>query len=110
MENNSDNKARGKMIKSIILVLALMIPIGMAMFFLDKRVNDQREEQQKQMRINELTRIIYYGKEERIAAEKEFDRNLAREVELNVCFLKENVTEEGYTGPRILSNGFIVEL
>ena len=110
MENNSDNKARGKMIKSIILVLALMIPIGMAMFFLDKRVNDQREEQQKQMRINELTRIIYYGKEERIAAEKEFDRNLAREVELNVCFLKENVTEEGYTGSRILSNGFIVEL
>ena len=110
MENNSDNNAHIKTIRTMILVLVLMIPIGMAMFFLDKRVNDQREEQQKQVRINALTRIIYYGKEERNAAEKEFDRNLAREVELNVCFLKENVTEEGYTGPRILSNGFIVEL
>lgn len=103
-EMNIRNKAVG----AVILMVALFIPVSMILYFLGRSDCWRREIQLEEMNQEVLLRISGYGNRQYLAAESEFDDYVRKEIDLTVSFLQLYVTENGYNGPEILDNGFVV--
>lgn len=110
MGNNGETKPEKRTMLALMLLVALLIPVSIILFMLGEHLDEKREAEQEQLRTDTLRKIVNYGNTESDTAQIEFDRNLAKEVELKVSFLREAVTKSGYKGPRMFEDGFIAEL
>ena len=99
-----------KTIKAFIIMAVLLIPITIVMVLAGMQLTKNREKAQIEMKMNALTKLVANENEMLVAAKERFDRNLSAYMKMVTTSLKAFVTEDGYTGPRVLSDGFVAEL
>lgn len=99
-----------KTIKAFIIMTILLIPITVVMVLAGMQLTKNREQAQIEMKMNALTKLVANENEMLVAAKERYDSNLSAYMKMVTTSLKALVTEDGYTGPWILSDGFVVEL
>lgn len=100
---------RNKAIGAMILILVLSVPVCAALYFLGGDYSALRETQLEQMNRKVLADISAYANRQYLEAGESFDEHIRKEIDLTVCFLKEYTKAGAYTGPKVLSDGFVVE-
>ena len=99
-----------KTIKAFIIMTILLIPITVVMVLAGMQLTRNREQAQIEMKMNALTKLVANENEMIVAAKDRYDSNLSSYMKMVTASLKALVTEDGYTGPWVLSDGFVVEL
>ena len=101
-------KIRNKAVGAVILMLALFVPVSMVHYFLGRSDFRRQEQQIEEMSQDVLSRAAGYWNRQYLAAEAEFDEYIRKEIDLTISFLEDYVTEDGYNGPEVLSDGFVI--
>ncbi len=109
MKKISDS-IRNKGLLTLSLIILLFFLIRFALIFIGTKLGETRENEQNQVKMNMLMNILSEGNEKRAAADARITGYEAADVELVTNLLKELVTEDGYIGPRVLKDGFVIEL
>lgn len=110
MKKTGDYSIRRQTIRTFIVMAITLIPVSAAMIFAGIQFTRSREQFQMKLKENTLAALVV-GENERLAsAEALFDRNLSAHLRAMTALLGELVTEEGYIGPYVLSDGFVVTL
>ena len=99
-----------KTVKAFIIMAILLVPITIVMVLAGMQLTKNREKAQIEMKMNALTKLVANENEMLVAARERYDRNLSAYMNMVSASLKALVTEDGYTGPRVLSDGFVAEL
>lgn len=100
----------GKTILVFTIMFILFVPISIILFAVGQYFSLMSETEQEMLKVDELTRIVSHADDMSMAAQKQYDHNLSKELEIIVSMLQEDVTGDRYTGPEILSSGFMVRL
>lgn len=95
--------------RAFIITAILLIPISVFMALAGMQLTRNRENAQSELKMNVLSRFVANESDMFEAAKAQFDRNLSANLEMVTTSLKAFVTDDGYTGPRVLSDGFVVE-
>ena len=101
---------RNKGLLTLSLIILLFFLIRFALIFIGTKLGETRENEQNQIKMNMLMNILSEGNDKRAAADARITGYEAADVELVTNLLKELVTEDGYIGPRVLPDSFVVEL
>ncbi len=110
MEQGKNNDMQKKTIAVFLLVIVLMVLSGIILFLVGRHISNIREQEQEQLKAGEFADIVAWQDREALAAQTRFDKYLYQDVRLMTGFLKEYVTEDGYSGPRVFEDGFVAEL
>ena len=101
---------RNKEILTLTLIVLLFFLIRFALVFIGTKLGETRENEQNQIKMNMLMSIVSEGNAKRTVADERITNHESADVRMITNFLKELVTEDGYTGPRVLPGGFVAEL
>ena len=110
MKKTKKEKQVNKTGRALWFMLLLLIPVFLILFLLSTHFAQKRESEQEYARRSILVNITENEQQRNEAAEKQFDEKLSVLLQLMTDSLKEYVTEEGYTGPRVFDHGFVAEL
>ena len=110
MKKAGDYSIRKQTIRTVVIMVITLIPISAAMIFAGIQFSRSREQFQLKLKENTLAALVAGENERLAAAEATFDRNLSAYLKALTAMLGELVTEEGYMGPYVLSDGFVVTL
>ena len=101
---------RYKELIALVLIVLIYFLFRAVLSFVGAKLNETRETELIELKMNVITDIVAYGNEKRTAADASVSENLAMHIELMTNLLGEFVTEDGYTGPRVFSDGFVAEV
>ena len=110
MKKTGDYSIRRQTIRTVMIMVIIMIPVSVAMIFAGIQFTRSREQFQMRLKENTLAALVDGENERLAAAEAAFDRNLSAHLTMMTSLLGELVTEDGYAGPYVLSDGFVVTL
>lgn len=110
MKKEREYSVSKKTVTAFIIMAVLLIPISIVMALAGMRLTRNRENAQNELKMNVLSKLVANESDMLEVAGEQFDRNLSANLMMVTTSLKEFVTEDEYTGPRVLTNGFVVEL
>ena len=105
-----EKKQINKTGRAFFIMLFLLIPVFLFLSLLSMHFALKRETEQENMKRSALVNIVSNEQLENLTAEKQFDEKLSALLQLMTDSLKEFITEDGYTGPRMFTHGFVAEL
>ena len=88
----------------------MLVPVCVFMVLGGMRLAKDRESAQIKLKMDALAQLVDNENEMYNAAVEAFDKNLATHVNMMRVSLGNLISEDGYVGPRTLSDGFVVEL
>lgn len=110
MKEARDPSIRKKTIRAFILMAIMMIPVSVYMILGGMRFARDREKAQVMLKMDALAELVDNENEMYSEAVKAFDGNLTSHMNMMTASLGKLVSQEGYDGPRVLTDGFVVEL
>ena len=110
-DETKDKKTSWKRELAIFLfVLVMFLPVSAILTYISLHYIHGREDEHLQLRMSVIREIIDVQTQNIEETREWFDQTLASNMHLMTDTLKEYVSEEGYTGQRVFSDGFVVEL
>ena len=110
MKKPEEQSIRHKTIRAVVVMAIMLIPIAAFMIWEGIHWAQERENTHTRMKMDALAELVSNENQMYETCMAIFDRNLAAQMKMMTFSLNKLVTPEGYTGPRILRNGFVVEL
>ena len=106
-----ENKpVRNKEIIILVLIILFFILIRFALLYIGAKLGETRENELIQLKMSALTDIVSDANAKRAVAAQRVSDRMSANTQLMTNMLKELCTEDGYTGPRSFSDGFVAEL
>lgn len=97
-------------IRAFIIMAIMLIPVGVFMILGGMRFARERENAHIKLKMDALAELVDNENEMFNAAVAAFDENLTRHMTMMTVSLGKLVSGKKYAGPRVLSDGFVVEL
>ena len=101
---------RNKELLALVLIVVLFFLIRIVLLFIGAKLSETREDELLHLKMDTLMEIVSDGNAKRAAADATVYANQKANVNMMTNLLKEFVTEDGYTGPRVFTDGFVAEL
>ena len=108
--NKIRKNIRNKELLAFACIIAIFFLVRLALPFAGAKLGEARENELNRLKMDALMDIISDGNMSRAAADQSVSANLAAGIRMKTNLLKKLVTEDGYTGPRAFSGGFVAEL
>ena len=102
-------KKKNITVRAFGIMFLILVPILLILIFLSTHFDRKRENEQDEIKRETLVNTAANERLEVENADARFDAKLALLLEFTTDSLKEFVTEEGYTGPRMFEHGFVAE-
>ena len=109
MKKTKEFKHKKEFIALVLLIL-LLILIRSALLYIGAKLGEVRENELIQLKMGALSDIVSDANDRRAAASERIGEKLAANTRLMTALLRSFCTEEGYTGPRTVPDGFVAEL
>ena len=110
MKKTGERSIHNRTIRAFIIMAIMLVPVGVFMILGGMNFARDRENAQIKLKMDALAELVANENEMFNAAVEAFDENLNRHMTMMAISLGKLVSRAGYTGPRLLSDGFVVEL
>ena len=110
MKSIEQKSIHGRTIRAFVIMVVMLIPVIVYMILGGMRFAKDRENAQIKLKMDILAELVTNENKMYKEAVEAFDRNLDKHMRMMTVSLGKLVTQEGYVGPRVLSDGFVVEL
>ena len=110
MKKTGERSIHKRTIRAFVIMAVMLIPVGVFMILGGMRFARDRENAHIRLKMDALAELVANENEMFNAAVEAFDENLARHMTMMTVSLGRLVSREEYAGPRMLSDGFVVEL
>ena len=110
MKKAREQSIHKRTIRALVIMAIMLVPVCVFMVLGGMRLAKDRESAQIKLKLDALAQLVDNENKMYNAAVKAFDKNLAAHMNMMRASLGKLVSEDGYAGPRMLSDGFVVEL
>lgn len=110
MKKTREHSIRKRTARTFLITAIMLIPVGVFMVLGGMRFARERENAQIRLKMDALAELVANENEMYNAAVEAFDRKLAAHMTMMTVSLGKLATPEGYAGPRLFSDGFVVQL
>lgn len=110
MKSIEQKSIHGRTIRAFVIMVIMLIPVIVYMILGGMRFAKNRENAQIKLKMDILAELVTNENKMYKEAVEAFDINLDKHMRLMTVSLGRLVTQKGYAGPRMLSDGFVVEL
>lgn len=110
MKKAREQSIHKRTIRALVIMAIMLVPVCVFMVLGGMRLAKDRESAQIKLKMDALAQLVDNENEMYNAAVEAFDKNLATHVNMMRVSLGNLISEDGYVGPRTLSDGFVVEL
>ena len=101
---------RKRIRRIIIITIVLFLPVCFLMLSIGSSIARHKGEKTQELRIDTMHRLVGEINDYRAEAVQLYDEELEKSIRIMTVSLRELITEEGYTGDYIFSDGFVAEL
>ena len=110
MKRAREQSIHKRTIRALVIMTIMLVPVCVFMILGGMRLAKDRESAQIKLKMDALAQLVDNENKMYNAAVKAFDKSLAAHMNMMRASLGKLVSEDGYAGPRMLSDGFVVEL